>query len=93
MNQDQETILLTLALKKGLLNEKDLQNAKGQENAGQRVDWLVKQGRLDRSTIDLLLNSGEFKAEALAAFSRRNFNRKLSRTRCASLPCIKLGSI
>ena len=77
MNQDQETILLTLALKKGLLNEKDVQNAKGQENAGQRVDWLVKQGRIDRSTIDLLLNSGEFKAEtqqpSAGAISIENF--------------------
>jgi serine/threonine-protein kinase len=64
LNQHQETILLTLAVKKGLLDEKDVQNASVQENEGKRVDWLVKQGRLDRTTLDLLLNSGEFKAEA-----------------------------
>ncbi len=70
MNRDQETLLLSLAVKKGLLSDEKLKEASGAEgehqpeSGGKRIDWLLKKGHLDPTTLDLILSSAEFKRES-----------------------------
>ena len=70
MNRDQETLLLSLAVKKGLLSDEKLNEASSAEgehqpeSSGKRIDWLLKKGHLDPTTLDLLLSSNEFKRES-----------------------------
>ena len=70
MNRDQETLLLSLAVKKGLLSDEKLNEASSAEgehqpeSSGKRIDWLLKKGHLDPTTLDLLLSSNEFKHES-----------------------------
>ncbi len=70
MNRDQETLLLSLAVKKGLLSDEKLNEASSAEgehkpeSSGKRIDWLLKKGHLDPTTLDLLLSSAEFKRES-----------------------------
>lgn len=69
LNRDQETLLLSLAVKKGLLSDEIIRQASGgdgdsTEVAGKRIDWLLKKGHIDATTLDLLLRSAEFKRES-----------------------------
>jgi len=67
LNRDQETLLLSLAVKKGLLSDENVKEAGGAEDSesgGKRIDWLLKKGHLDPTTLDLLLSSAEFKRES-----------------------------